>query len=86
MDVIGSFMTRNASAERLRLSQRNLSLESSQREVVTDSPVRVDFPSRQLTLHGLADAVHANCLLDARHSARRRLIVLVIVSFILILI
>ena len=43
----------------LRLSQRNLSLlsveewESSQREVVTDSPGQVEFPSWQLTLHDL---------------------------------
>ena len=60
MDVIGSFTTRDVfvSAPTVLTSESTESVnfvdesESSQREVVTDSPGQVDFPSWQLTLHG----------------------------------
>ena len=72
--IIGSFMTRDvfvAAPSVLTCESRESvtfvdESESSQREVVTDSPGWVDFPSWKLTLHGhLSDywrtAVHANC-------------------------
>ena len=52
MDVIGSFMTRDAFVADTFESTKSVTLvESSQREVVTDSP-GVDFTSRRFTLHG----------------------------------
>ena len=75
MDLIGSFMTRDVfvAAPSMLTSRLTESVtfvdesESCKREVVTDSPERVDFHSWQLNLHGhLSDdwptAVHANCL------------------------
>ena len=48
MDVIGSFMTRDlfvaATSESTEFVTFVEEWESSQREVVTDSPRRVDFP------------------------------------------
>ena len=73
MDLIDSFMTRDVfvaapSMLTYRLTESVTFVdesESCKREVVTDSPERVDFPSWQLDLHGhLSDdwptAVHAN--------------------------
>ena len=89
MDVIGSFMIRDVfvAAPSVLTSDSTESVtcrriwEISQREVVTDSPGRVDFPSWQFILNGhwfvslfqrLADAVHANCLLVNCEFAYRR--------------
>ena len=60
MDVIGSFMTRDVlvAAPSVLMSGLMESVtsvdesESCQREVVTNSSERVDFPSWQLNLHG----------------------------------
>ena len=55
MDVIGSFMTRDALVVATSESTESVTFveewESSQREIVTDSPGRVDFPSWRLTFH-----------------------------------
>ena len=49
MDVIGSFMTRDVFVAATSESTESVTFveewESSQREVMTDSPGRVDFPS-----------------------------------------
>ena len=56
---------------RLSLSPPNIYVtfvdesESSQGEVVTDSPGRVDFPSWQLTLHGHSSGRRCPCELLA---------------------
>ena len=56
MDVICSFMTRDvfvaATSESTESATFVEEWESSQREIMTDSPGRADFPSWRLTLHG----------------------------------
>ena len=56
MDVTGSFMASDVFVVATSESTESVTFveewESSQREVMTDSPGRVDFPSWRLTLHG----------------------------------